>query len=132
MDKKFMDYIKENIKEYLPDAFVDASVVIEETLRNNDRICQGLMIFRKGETITPRIYLEDYEKRYEMGEAFEQILQEIAALRVLLDRGDESIISVLEDYDSIKQNLVFSMCDPELNQQQLKYHVHTQCGKYTF
>lgn len=131
MDKKFMDYIKENIKEYLPDAFVDASVVIEETLRNNDRICQGLMIFRKGETITPRIYLEDYEKRYEMGEAFEQILQEIAALRVLLDRGDESIISVLEDYDSIKQNLVFSMCDPELNQQQLKYYVHTQCGKYT-
>ena len=50
MDKKFMDYIKENIKEYLPDAFVDASVVIEETLRNNDRICQGLMICRKGET----------------------------------------------------------------------------------
>ena len=40
MDKKFMDYIKENITEYLPDAFVDASVAIEETLRNNDRICQ--------------------------------------------------------------------------------------------
>ena len=130
MDKKFMDYIKENIKEYLPEAFMDASVVIEETLRNNDRICKGLMICRKGESITPRIYLEDYEKRYEMGETFDQILQEIADLRVLLDRGNESIISVLEDYDSIKQNLIFSMCDPELNRRQLKYHVHTQCGKY--
>lgn len=130
MDKKFMDFIKENIKEYLPDAFMDASVEIEETLKNNDLIRQGLMICRRGESITPKIYLEDYEKRYKKGESFEQILQEIAVLRVLLDCKDANILPEVMDYASLKQNLIFSMCDPELNRKKMQEYVHTPCGKY--
>lgn len=130
MDKKFMDFIKENIKAYLPDTFMDASVEIEETLKNNDLVRQGLMICRRGESITPKIYLEDYEKRYKKGESFEQILQEIAELRVLLDCKDTNILPAVMDYASLKQNLTFSMCDPELNHRKMQEYVHTPCGKY--
>ena len=91
MDKNFMNQVKNRIKEYLPKNFEDAEVGIEETIKNNDCIKQGLMVYRKGEYITPKIYLEDYEKRYKNGEPLENLLREIADLRVLLDRGDKSI-----------------------------------------
>lgn len=130
MDKKFMDYIKENIKEYLPEDFGDASVEIEETLKTNNLIRQGLLICRKGESISPMIYLESYEKRYNNGEEMEQILREIAELRLQLGCENQNILSELMDYGTLKQNLTFSMCDPELNQGQLKCYVHTNRGKY--
>lgn len=130
MDKNFMNQVKNQIKEYLPKNFEDAEVGIEETIKNNDCIKQGLMVYRKGEYITPKIYLEGYEKRYKNGESLENLLREIADLRVLLDRGDKSIMSDLMDYTSLKKNLVFSMCDPEMNQRQFKYYVHTRRGRY--
>ena len=63
MDKNFMNQVKNQIKEYLPKNFEDAEVGIEETIKNNDCIKQGLMVYRKGEYITPKIYLEGYEKQ---------------------------------------------------------------------
>lgn len=130
MDTNFMNQVKNQIKKYLPKYFEDAEVGIEERIKNNDCIKQGLMVYRKGESITPKIYLEGYEKRYENGEPLESLLREIADLRVLLDQGDKSIILDLMDYASLKKNLVFSMCDPEMNQRQFKYYVHTRHGRY--
>ena len=48
MDKNFMNQVKNQIKEYLPKNFEDAEVGIEETIKNNDCIKQGLMVYRKG------------------------------------------------------------------------------------
>src|SRR5699024_2401143 len=130
MDKNFMNQVKNQIKEYLPKNFEDAEVGIEETIKNNDCIKQGLRVHRKGENITTKIDLEGYEKRYKSGESLKKLLREIADLRVRLDRGNKSIMSDLMDYACLKKNLVFSMCDPEMNQRQFKYYVHTRQGRY--
>ena len=93
-----MDYIKENIKEYLPDAFVDASVVIEETLRNNDRICQGLMICRKGETITFRAVRDGQSTQWAIREtiAFTENTQGSLEQPFALNLTNQVVTGILE------------------------------------
>lgn len=130
MDKNFMNQVKNQIKEYLPKNFEDASVKIEETIDHNDHIKQGLLIHRKGENVTPKIYLEQYEKRYKKGELLEKLLREIADIRVSLDLGDESINLASMNYDFIKRNLIFSMCDPEMNRRQMEHFIFTEQGNY--
>lgn len=41
MNQELMEYIKNHIKEYLPLEYQDASIVLEEVTKNNDRVLTG-------------------------------------------------------------------------------------------
>ena len=56
---KFMKYVAENIKEYLPPEYRDAEVSVAKAVKNNDITLNSLCIVGEHKT-TPSIYLEQF------------------------------------------------------------------------
>ena len=122
-----MEYIKNHIKEYLPLEYQDASVVLEEVTKNNDRVLTGLIVRRDGETTAPTVYLEPYAEQIDNGRPLDSVMREIAKIQT-----DYHIpafdFSSLGDYEKVKPLLAIRLYDPEKNQDYLKDKPHTPCG----
>ena len=41
---EFMEYIKENVTDYLPERFESAEISIQQVVKNNDVVLDGLSI----------------------------------------------------------------------------------------
>lgn len=41
---EFMEYIKENVTDYLPERFESAEITIRQVVKNNDVVLDGLLI----------------------------------------------------------------------------------------
>ncbi|MBR3736039.1 MAG: hypothetical protein IKN07_09160, partial [Lachnospiraceae bacterium] len=65
--EEFTQYVKDNIKDFLPEKYADAEVDLQEIMKNNDEKLTGLVIRTEDSNITPTIYLNQYFKEYENG-----------------------------------------------------------------
>lgn len=64
--EEFNQYVKDHIKEYLPE-YETAKVFIQEVTKSNDRMLSGLTILREGENFSPTVYLEPLRSRWHRG-----------------------------------------------------------------
>ena len=80
--EEFKANVVEEIKDFLPEKYADASVTIQDVTKNNDRQLSGLTIRTEDNNIAPTIYLEGFFQKYEEGADMGDILQEIADARV--------------------------------------------------
>lgn len=129
MNQEFVEYIKNHIREYLPQDYQDANVTLGEVTKGNDRTFTGLIIRKDGEMITPTIYLEPYEAQFEKGRPLDSIMREIAQIKM-----DNSIdlpfnAEGIKDYETVRPLLNIRLCDPERNQEYLKGKPCTPCGE---
>lgn len=120
MVSDFAKQIEENIREYLPESYSNAQIEIQNTVKGNDRILEGILIQKEGENSAPVIYMEGFSERYYQGEELADILEEIADTRVSLDERISFDIESLKDYEGLKDKLFIEMCDPEINREFLK------------
>ena len=78
---EFTQYVKDNIKDFLPKEFADADVAIRKVVKNNDEKLCGLMIRRSEDTIVPTIYLEEFYKNVNEGDKpLESVMTELAEI----------------------------------------------------
>lgn len=61
MRQDFVEYVKNHIKDYLPEDYHDAKIILEKVTKGNDRILTGLTICKAGEQVTQTFYLEPYD-----------------------------------------------------------------------
>lgn len=127
MNQEIMEYIKNHIKEYMPLEYQDASVVLEEVTKNNDRVLTGLIVRRAGETIAPAVYLEQYAEQIDNGRSLDSVMREIATIQTNY-HVPAFDLSPLEDYEKVKPVLTIRLYDLEKNQDYLKDKPHTPCG----
>ena len=50
---EFMEYIKENVTDYLPERFESAEIAIRQVVKNNDVVLDGLLISSPDSNIHP-------------------------------------------------------------------------------
>lgn len=129
--KEFYDYVKDNIKDYLPDSYKDAAVTLEETIKNNDIKLTGIRIERPGDEVVPRIYLDGLYSAYRDGNSLESCIKEAADMcaehePLVLNPSTDRI----SDYSAVKNNLQIRLCDPEINQKRLEGMVYTMHGDF--
>ncbi len=55
--ESFLQYVKENIKDYLPSEFADANVELQVVEKNNGKLLHGLTILVSDNPVSPKIYL---------------------------------------------------------------------------
>ena len=55
--KEFQEYIKSNVKDYLPENYKDADIQFTDVVKNNDVHLTGVLIKKENETLTPNIYI---------------------------------------------------------------------------
>lgn len=119
----FVELVKEEIKNWLPDKFKNAEVSIEKVKKTNDVERVGLMI-RTNRNIAPNIYLEVFYKMYQNGNSIKDILKEIAQIRVDLEADEDINVTDLMDFEKCKDQIFPQLISAEWNQEQLHKRPH--------
>ena len=130
--KEFQEYIKSNVKDYLPEIYKDADIQFTDVVKNNDVHLRGVLIKKENETLTPNIYINELYEKYSRGMNLDEIVGDIADLRIEHDPPEEaqSIGSIFTNYEMVKQRLEIHLCDMELNRDKLKNQVYTEQGDF--
>ena len=130
--KEFQEYIKSNVKDYLPENYKDADIQFTDVVKNNDVHLTGVLIKKENESLTPNIYINELYEKYSRGMNLDEIVGDVADLRIEHDPPEEaqSIGSIFTNYEMVKQRLEIHLCDMELNRDKLKNQVYTEQGDF--
>ena len=121
--EEFTQYVKDNIKDFLPEKYADAEVDLQEVMKNNDEKLTGLVIRTEDSNITPTIYLNQYFKEYENGEALDDLMKGVADMQVSHD-GKEFDVSRITDFESVEDNIRLKLVSADMNKEYLEGKPH--------
>ena len=114
--KIFLTEVKDKILDYMPIDYANAEVRIENTIKNNNVIRQGICIANEGNILSPKVYLEDFYKSYTQGTSIEDVCKQIANeyIKRTID-GKNFNVSDLTDFEKIKQNITTKIVSAKSN-----------------
>jgi hypothetical protein len=98
----------------------DYQMAIQKVPKNNGAILDGLCINKKRETIAPTIYLNSYYEQYKEGWSVEELTKEILAIYQSHSRPLSVDFSQLNDFPTLKNNVVYKLIHTHANQELLK------------
>ena len=119
--ESFVNEVKDNIKDYLPERFDSASIEVRENQKLNETYT-GLYVQEPGQVITPTLNLDQMYQAYQNGTSMDEILGQSAEM-ILRDPIDIDISKLL-DYDQAKENLFIRVSSAEANQDKLAMAPH--------
>lgn len=129
--KDFYEYVKDNVKEYLPDSFADSEIRLEEVAKQNGLTLTALVIPENGNAVVPTVYLDSFYMDYQNGRPLDSCVGDVADRRIeLVDHDLDVNINDLLDYDFVKGKLQVRICEPETNQERLAGKVVTMHGDF--
>ena len=123
--EEFKNSVAEQIKNFLPEKYEDASVTLQDVTKNNDTVLTGLLIKTEDSNIAPNIYLENFFEQYQDGRDMADILQIIADVRVQHEMEQGFDVTRLTDFDQVKDNIICKLVNAELNADYLADKPHT-------
>ncbi len=123
---EFKDYIMKHILENLPEKYADSTIQIDQVVKNNDYLLDGLQISENGSNMTPVICLDDYFRDYENGRSMKSILQSIAEIRMDYHIPKDFDVSIVTDWEKVKDKLVCKLVNAEKNKNFLRNKPFTQ------
>lgn len=129
MNQEFAEYIKSHIREYLPEDYQDANVTLKKVTKGNDQTLTGLVIRKDNEIVVPTIYLEHYDVESKKGRPLDDIMREIAKIKIENSVELPFHTDALKDYETVRPMLAIRLCDPEKNKEYLKGKPYTTCGE---
>lgn len=122
---EFQEIIASRIKEYLPERYSDASVSITPVLKNNGLTLDALCIRLESSNICPNIYLNDFYQLLENGRTLEDILSEIANIRLEHEDCPDLDTAAITDFQRIKDKIKVKLINATLNADYLVDKPHT-------
>lgn len=117
--KDFIEAVKQHIKEYLPEEWQTAEVMVQEQPKNNGIIRHGMIIQKPGASFAPQLYLKDFYQLYSNGANMEETLNKIGreyleALRTAPDFGTQDFT-----YEKMRSRLILCAVNAEKNKELL-------------
>ena len=76
--KDFFEYVKDNVKDYLPEKYADANIYLQEVVKKNGLTLTAVVIPAKDTNITPNVYLDSFYQEYRNGKSPEPLKSKIA------------------------------------------------------
>ena len=123
--EEFNQQVAKEVKRFLPEKYDDASVTLQYVTKNNDQQLTGLMIKTEDTNIAPNIYLEGYFEQYQDGKDFEDIVRDIADVRVRHELNQDFDVSKITDFDQVKDHIICKLVNAEMNADYLADKPHT-------
>ena len=122
--ESFQQYVKDNIKDFLPSEFADAEVNLQTVNKNNGKQLHGITI-RTGENpVCPNIYLDQFYENYkEQGMDIDVVMERVAQLELEHMNPSEDFSSIAEkfkDVEFIKSHVVVAIVNAEKNAEMLQ------------
>ena len=120
----FKNEVAGRIRDFLPEKYADADISIHTVVKNNDQKLDGLKILLEDSNIAPNIYLEQFFAEHEKGVPMDDILAEIADIRVNDEPSHQFDVNGLTDYDSVKDKITCRLVNAEQNKEFLADKPH--------
>lgn len=115
----FINYVKENIADYLEDVDVE-NICISQVTKNNGVALDALNIVRRGEEHYPIIYLNDYYQQYLETGSMEDLLEQLADVYLShLTPAYAIPLDWQENFQSVRNQVVFRLINYDRNKEQL-------------
>ena len=118
--RDFVEKVKEQIQDFLPERFADATVEVNQIVKNNDCVLDGLMVRTEESNIAPTIYLNPYFEQMQDGAELDDVLAQIASVYQSHYIDHDIDVSAVTDFDKIKEKIVCKLINEEANQQFLQ------------
>lgn len=126
---EFLDYVKENITEYLPPEYANSTVQVVRVIKNNDMALEGLTICKEKNGASPTIYLEQYYSRVVQGADEAQVLESIAEdYEEAAEYYAHLVDFDISDWDFVQGKVGYYLVSKELNKERLKGKVSKTIG----
>ena len=126
--ESFLQYVKENIKDYLPSEFADANVELQVVEKNNGKLLHGLTILVSDNPVSPNIYLDQYYKYYvEQGMDIDVVMERVAQVereQMTPPKEISDVIHKLRDKDFVESHVIVAVVNAEKNAAMLKKVPH--------
>lgn len=124
---EFANYVVENIKDFLPKEFENASFSTREVYKPNTKLT-GLYIAREDSKISPVVYIDSFYESYENGESLDSVLDKIASL---INKGIAEIptgvdINNILIWDNVKDKVLPKLINLENNKNLLETLPYSQ------
>lgn len=108
--QEFLNQIRQQIKDYLPQAFQDTEISINKTIKNNVLELDAIFIRRGEDRVVPQIYLNGYFELYENGVSMSEILKDISASYLQhLEIQFKDVPEDVMDYEKIKSRIMVQL-----------------------
>lgn len=131
--QEFLEYIKDNLAEMMEyqeyicrddkdreESGTSYEVELHKVVKNNGIVLDGLTIRKKGECISPNIYLNSYFQSYQMGKPLSIIMEDIIyQYQKAKEESDFNIVDIT-DFSAVKDRIVLRLVNYEKNKEQLK------------
>ena len=124
--EEFIEEIRNNILDYLPEEYEDADVDIREVYKNNNVALTGLNVHPETvNNILPTIYLDDYYKKYQNGTNMNGVLEDMAETIVSHTPNVNVDLELFTNWEFIKQIVYPRLNAIKGNEEYLKNKVYT-------
>ena len=126
--ESFLQYVKDNIKDYLPSEFADANVELQVVEKNNGKQLHSLTILVSDNPVSPNIYLDQYYKHYvEQGMDIDVVMERVAQIereQMTPPKEITDVIHKLRDKDFVESHVIVAVVNAEKNAAMLKKVPH--------
>lgn len=114
--REFLNKVKNNILDYMPEEYANAEIRVDGTMKNNGVLRQGICIVKEGTLVSPKIYLEEFYKSYEAGMSMEDVCSRIANeyMEHAVD-GKDFDISIVTDFEKAKESITTKVVSAKNN-----------------
>lgn len=122
---EFMEYIKENVTDYLPERFEEAEISIQQVVKNNDVVLDGLNIRNPDSNLSPNIYLNPLYEQYQKGRNLDELVSSIADTYIenmepIENRTFQVQIEDIKNYEVVKGEIFPRLVNLEKNTTRLQ------------
>ena len=129
--KDFFEYVKDNVKDYLPEKYADANIHLQEVVKKNGLTLTAVVIPAKDTNITPNVYLDSFYQEYRNGKSPDACVGDVADLWIeKMDTDLDVDVNGMMDYGNVKDKLQVRMCDPDKNKEWLEDKAVTMHGDF--
>ena len=110
----------QNVKKELDTMMPECEVMINDVVKNNGVTFKGVVIHRKGSSISPQIYLEKYYEEYQNGKKIDSICTEIIDIyrQNNIETPDINTLQFTE-FKNVKDKICFRLVNAQKNQELL-------------
>ena len=125
-DLSFEDFkqkITDEIKNYLPEWYQDSTVQINTVQKNNEAL-DSITITSPESNVCPTIYLNSFYEEYKDGKDIESIMDKIADIRVNNEISNDFDVSMITDFDQVKDKIAARLVGLEDNAELLSQRPH--------
>jgi len=124
----FLQYVKDNIKNYLPSEFANATVELHVVDKNNGKRLHGLTIRIPDNPVSPTIYMDQFYRSHlkygmDLGVIMERVA-EIEREHMKPSDGISDVVLKINDINYVQSHVIVSIVNAEKNVQMLEKIPH--------